>query len=303
MLVMMLRDQALEIVRNSSEGTGAGVWRKLLWECEPGAVSDTERCCNHCCSDDLVNTMRQTWHERLSHLSVTSPSMSSSPVISSAMQSSTELFVEVWDTKGLKQHIDLSISRLATRQALRDEIINYSRARRTWTDPNAMQVDAVHVNVNQARQGSGSGPRSDKGRGGKGGKCKSKEGSKGKERGEEAASRFEGECRYRQKKGRKKAECRKMKADLAAGKCDTHGRRDAAFPASELCTEYGKHHPAAADAPGAFPESHRQSALRNLVHQHDCTGPEDSQGCKLGRSRLRVVGFWIWLDILPNQLC
>ena len=32
---------------------------------------------------------------------------------------------------------------MATYQALRDEIINYSRARRMWTDPNAMQVDAI----------------------------------------------------------------------------------------------------------------------------------------------------------------
>ena len=30
MLVMMLSDQALEIVRNSPEGNGAEVWRKLL---------------------------------------------------------------------------------------------------------------------------------------------------------------------------------------------------------------------------------------------------------------------------------
>ena len=36
MLVMMLSDQALEIVRNSPEGIGAEVWRKLLWEYEPG---------------------------------------------------------------------------------------------------------------------------------------------------------------------------------------------------------------------------------------------------------------------------
>ena len=37
MLVMMLSDQALEIVRNSPEGVGAEVWRKLLWESEPNA--------------------------------------------------------------------------------------------------------------------------------------------------------------------------------------------------------------------------------------------------------------------------
>ena len=36
MLVMMLSDQALEIVRNSPEGVGAEVWRKLLSEYEPG---------------------------------------------------------------------------------------------------------------------------------------------------------------------------------------------------------------------------------------------------------------------------
>ena len=34
MLVMSLNDQALEIVRNSPEGVGAEVWRKLLWEYE-----------------------------------------------------------------------------------------------------------------------------------------------------------------------------------------------------------------------------------------------------------------------------
>ena len=51
----------------------------------------------------------------------------------------------------MKQHIDLSSSRLATYKALRDEIVNHGRARRTWTDPNAMQVDAVHINHGQTR--------------------------------------------------------------------------------------------------------------------------------------------------------
>ena len=82
----------------------------------------------------------------------------------------------------------------------------------------------MHVNVNQERQGSGGGSRSDKGKGGKGGKGKSKNGGKGKEKDEKPVSKFEGECRYCQKKGHKKAECRKMKADLAAGKCDKHGK-------------------------------------------------------------------------------
>ena len=36
--------------------------------------------------------------------------------------------------------------------------------------------------------------------------------------------KFEGECMYCQKRGHKKAECRKMKADLAGGKCDKNGK-------------------------------------------------------------------------------
>ena len=77
--------------------------------------------------------------------------------------------------QGLKQRIDLSISRLSTYKALRDEIINYSRARRTWTDPSAMQVAAVHVNVHQEPQEGGS--RSEKG---KGGRSKSKKEARAK---------------------------------------------------------------------------------------------------------------------------
>ena len=84
--------------------------------------------------------------------------------------------------QGLKQHIDLSISRLSTYKALRDEIINYSRARRTWTDPNAMQVDAVHVNVNQERQVDGSGSSLRQGQR----QQKAANQVKGKERGEQA---------------------------------------------------------------------------------------------------------------------
>ena len=174
-----------------------------------------------------------------------------------------------------------------------------------------MQVDAVHVNVNQERQVDGSGSRSDKGKRGKGGKGKFKKGGKGKERGERAASKFDGGCRYCEKRRHMKADCRKMKSDIAAGKCDKSGRpigvnpptatgATQPSPASELCTERGEHHPVAADGASVLPGSGRQSDVstdRDLVHQHDRTGPEDAHGCK------RVVGFWIRLDVLPNQLC
>ena len=126
--------------------------------------------------------------------------------------------------QGLKEHIGLSISRLSTYKALRDEIINYSRARRTWTDPNAMQADAVHVNVNQERQVDGSGSRSDKGKSSKGGKGKSKKVGKGKERGEREVTKFDGECRFCLKRRHEKSDCRKMKSDITAGKCDKSGK-------------------------------------------------------------------------------
>ena len=106
--------------------------------------------------------------------------------------------------QGLKQHIDLR-----------------QQSAKNLTDPNAMQVDAVHLNVNQERQGGSSGSRSEKG---KGVRSKSKKGGKGKEREEKAVSKFDGECRYCQKKGHKKADCRKMKADIDAGRCDKSGK-------------------------------------------------------------------------------
>ena len=106
-----------------------------------------------------------------------------------------------------------------------------------------------------------------------------------------------------------------MKLDIAAGKCDKQanwcqctfsGRRNAAFTASELWTEHGKHHSIATDGASVLPVSRRQldvSTDGDVVHQHDRTGPEDSHGCELGRSRMRVVGFWLRFDVLPNQLC
>ena len=62
MLLMMLSDQALEIVRNSPKGVGAEAWRKLLWEYEPGVGTKYGAMLQ---SLGSVNTMRQTWHERV----------------------------------------------------------------------------------------------------------------------------------------------------------------------------------------------------------------------------------------------
>ena len=131
------------------------------------------------------------------------------------------------------------------------------------------------------------------------------------------ASKFDGECRYCQKRRHKKADCRKMKSDIAAGKCDKSGRPIGVN--SLIATGATQPSPQASYAPSmastiplqqmvdsVLPFSRRQSDVSSdgdLVHQHDRTGPKDSHGCKLGRSRIRVVGFWLRLDVLPNQLC
>ena len=148
MLVMMLSDQALEIVRNSPKGVGAEVCCKLLWEYQPGVGI------RH--GAMLQSLWKRRFGEHVEtglareiesfECDISKYEQQSSDLISDAIKHG--IVCGGMAHRGLKQHIDLSISRLSTNKALRDEIINYSRARRTWTDPNAMQVDAVHVSVN-----------------------------------------------------------------------------------------------------------------------------------------------------------
>ena len=145
----MLSDRVLEIVRNSPDGIGAEVWRKLLWECEPsvgiryGALLQSllkRRFGEH----DETNL---AWEIESFERDISKNEQQSSDLISDAIKHG--ILCRGMAHHGLKQHIDLSISQLATYKAWRDEIINYCRARRTWTDSNALQVDAVHVSGGQ----------------------------------------------------------------------------------------------------------------------------------------------------------
>ena len=214
MLVMMLSDQAQEIVRNSPDGIGAEVWRKLLWEYELGVgirygamlQSLLKRRFGEHDETDLAREIESFERD------ISKYEQQSNDLISDAIKHGIVC--------GGMAHQGLKTAHRPEHQSIvnMQEIINYSRARRTWTDPNAMQVDAVHMNVSQERQGGSSCSRSEKG---KGGRSKSKKGGKVKER---ERSKFNGECRYCQKKGHKKADCRKMKADIDAGRCDKSGK-------------------------------------------------------------------------------
>ena len=79
--------------------------------------------------------------------------------------------------------------------------------------PLGVQDDAVHVGGGQQTPGSADNGQPDKGKGGK-----------GKEKEEKQTGRFEGEYKYCKKKRHKRAECGKMQADLAAGRCDKNGK-------------------------------------------------------------------------------
>ena len=97
-------------------------------------------------------------------------------------------------------HIDLSISRLATYKALRDEIINY-RARRTWAYPNAMQGDAVHVSAGQERQGGSGNAQPTRAQAVKGINGKGKKSSKSKDKDDKPAELLQVEGRVQEDVG------------------------------------------------------------------------------------------------------
>ena len=136
MLVMMLSNQDPEIVRNSPEGVGAEVWRKLLLEYELGVgimygamlQSLLKRRFGEHYETDLAREIESFERD------ISKYEQQSSDLISDAITHG--IVCGGMAHQGLKQHINLNINQLSTYKALRDEIINYSRARRTWTDPN-----------------------------------------------------------------------------------------------------------------------------------------------------------------------
>ena len=114
MLVMMLSDQAQEIVRSSPEGVGAEVWRKLLWEYEPGVgirygamlQSLLKRRFGELDETDLAREIESFESD------ISMYEQHSNDLISDAIKHG--IVCGGMAHRGLKQHIDLSISRLST---------------------------------------------------------------------------------------------------------------------------------------------------------------------------------------------
>ena len=131
MLVMMLSEQALEIVRNFSEENGAECGASCFGNYEQGVgirygtmlPSLLKRRFGEHGETDLAREIESLERDMSKY------EQQSSDLISDAIKHG--IVCGGMAHQGVKQHVDLSISRLATYQALHDEIMNYRRARRT----------------------------------------------------------------------------------------------------------------------------------------------------------------------------
>ena len=98
--LMMISDQALETVRISPEGNGAEVWRKLLWDYEPGVgirygamlQSLLKRRFDEHDETELAREIESFERDISKH------EQQSSDLISGAIKHG--FFVEAWHTKG-----------------------------------------------------------------------------------------------------------------------------------------------------------------------------------------------------------
>ena len=144
MLVLLCKDRALDSVRNAPEGNGAEAWRRLMWEFEPGvgvrygAILQglLRRKFGENSETDLAREIEAFDRE------VSKYELQSGDKLSDAVKHGI-LAGGMMNTR-LREHIDLNMHRLADYAALRDEVINYSRAKKDWTQlPMAMQVDAI----------------------------------------------------------------------------------------------------------------------------------------------------------------
>ena len=153
----------------------------------------------------------------------------------------------------------------STRQCVTRSSTTARRAERGQTQTQCKSMQCMSTSARNGKAAKADHGQT-KATGGKGGRGMSKEGCKGKEKDEKPVSKSEGECRWYQKKGHKKAECRKVKGDLASCTCDKN--------------------------PVYFPNL----VGRNLVRQHDRTGPENSL---MVARRIRVVDSGCGLTSCP----
>ena len=215
MLVMLTTDDAQRLIGNVEQGNGAEAWRRLCWEYEPdvrvrhGAVLHAllRREFGKDPNSDLAVEIESFERD------VRRYEEQSGKVLDQDVKISV-LIGGMLNVK-VRDHLELNAARLDTYQQLRAEILNFAVAKRTWTQ----DVDDPMV-IGAVKDGKG---KTSKGKG-KDSKGKGKD-SKGKAKSKDNANPNAGkDCHYCGKPNHIKQDCRKLKADIKAGKVDSSGK-------------------------------------------------------------------------------
>lgn len=217
MLVMLTTDDAHRLMSNVEQGNGAEDWRRLCWEHEPdvrvrhGAVLHAllRREFGKDAMSDLAEEI-ETFEREVRRWEDQSGKTLDPDIKMSVLMGGMR------NTK-VREHLELDASRLNSYTDARTEVLNFAVAKRTWT----FEVDDPMVIGAVSRKGKGKGKNKD----GKGQTATAAEASvSGKPTDRKDNPAAGKECHYCKKPNHFKSDCRKLKADIAAGKVDAKGR-------------------------------------------------------------------------------
>ena len=223
MLVMLTTDDAHRMMINIEQGNGVEAWRRMCWEYEPnvrvrhGAVLHglLRREFGKDANSDLaveIETFERDvrrWEEQ------------SGKTLDSDIK--TSILMGNMANARVRGHLELNAARLDNYTAVRSEILNFAVAKLTWNQEPSVHDDPMVIGAVKGKGKKGKKGKDGKGKDGTDGKGKSSS-SSSKTNDNPAAGK---ECHYCKKVGHFKADCRKYKADLAAGKVDNKGKGNA----------------------------------------------------------------------------
>ena len=238
-LVMLLRNRALDIVYNCGVGEGFEAYRRLYEQYHPRVAS------RYVGSLSLILATRfgQDLEAELEGFDKTIRryEMESGKTIDEEML--LGIVVNGVQDQSIRDHIIRNSSRLNTYKALRDELLEMARTNRVLQQmPVAMEIGATPYSkkgkgVGKDPNGKGKDKGGKKGKGEKGGKPKGSPSGKGNN------PHADKECRYCHKMGHIKADCRKRLADEAK---DTKGKKGSGKPRTHAAAPDQEPEPASA---------------------------------------------------------
>lgn len=252
MLVMLTSDDAQSLVGNVDQGNGAEAWRRLCWEYEPnvkvrhGAVLHAllRREFGKDVNGDLAVEIERFEKDVRRYEDQSGRKLDDDVKMS--------ILIGGMQNTKVKDHLELNASRLEKYAQMRNEVINFAVARRTWTTPedDPMMIGAVPSwqggwrswkggkgdkgkygkgdpkgKGSKSQKGDPKGGKSDKGGRGKGGRAKDHLYYNGYYNNSAQNNGKGGkDCQYCKKGNHAQRDCWKLRADIAAGKVDKNGR-------------------------------------------------------------------------------